>query len=266
MIKYMCEEFTVVYMKEASNPVRSLQKTVRILETLKEQEGTTLSELAANLDYSKGTIHNHLATLVSEEFVVQNGDEYNLGLRFFEFGEHTRKHQPIHEVAKPEVRELAEKTGELSSLLVEEHGWGLYLHREYGENSLTLDTKIGTRVHLHNTALGKAILAFLPENKVERIISTRGLPKTGPNTINTEGGLYERLDEVREKGYAVDMEERTSGVRCIAAPVQVQDGTVKGAVSIAGPKSRLTESKLHEEYAEYVTNAATVIGVNLTYQ
>lgn len=253
-------------MEQASNPVRSLQKTAEILELLKELGSATVSELATDLDFSKGTIHNHLMTLVDEEFVVKNGKEYRLGLRFFEFGEHTRNQQPIYGVAKPEVAELADKTDELSSLLVEEHGWGLYLYREYGDNALNLDTSIGARVHLHNTALGKSILAFLPQDRVDQIVSARGLPKTGPNTITDESDLYQNLETVREQGYALDMEERTTGVRCVAAPVRVKDGTVKGAVSIAGPKSRLTEDKLNDEYAEYVQNAANVIGVNLTYQ
>lgn len=266
MAKYTWRDIAWTIMKQATNPVRSLQKTVRILECLKEQDGATLAELAKDLDFSKGTIHNHLATLVDEEFVVKSNDEYQLGLRFFEFGEYTRNRQQIYQVAKPEIDKLAKETDELSSLLVEEHGWGLYLYRDYGENALTLDTDIGARVHLHNTALGKSILAFLPEEKVEQIISIRGLPKTGPNTITTETELHRELDQIRNQGYALDLEERTKGVRCVAAPVRVKDGTVKGAVSIAGPKSRLTEDKISEDYVELVQNAANVIGVNLTYQ
>lgn len=252
-------------MQEANNPIKAVQKSIRILELLKAHNGLSLGELSDEVGLSKGATHNHLATLEESGFVVRCGDEFHPSLRFFEFGEHVKSQQEIYQIATSELDQLAEETGQLSSLLVEEHGRGIYLYRAYGDQALTLDTDVGTRVHLHNTGLGKAILAHLPDERVDRIIETHGLPKTGPNTITDQETLEEELAKIREQGYAIDREERTKGVCCIAAPIIIKDGTVQGAISLVGPISRFEGKLVDSDYIELVTSAANVIGVNLTY-
>ncbi|RBI59144.1 IclR family transcriptional regulator [halophilic archaeon] len=252
-------------MKQAKNPVMAVETTTRILNLIHERNGARISEIAEQLDTTRATVHNHLSTLEQAELVVKEGNEYQLGLRFFTFGEHTKNQQTILNIGAAEVDKLAEETGELGNLLVEEHGRGIYLHRAKGENALSLDTGVGSRVYLHQTGLGKAILAHLPEEYVTEIVDQHGLAPSTENTVSNREELFETLEDVRERGYAYDMEERAKGIRCVAAPVITNDDRIQGAVSVAGPASRMEGDRLHDTIPELVTRAANVIGINLSY-
>jgi DNA-binding IclR family transcriptional regulator len=252
-------------MTEARNPVKAVQTTVRLLTALKELERAGVTELSEHLGVTKGTVHNHLATLEENEFVVRDGEKYRLGIVFFEFGEQVKCAKKIYEIGVPEVKKLAEETGELGSLLIEEHGRGIYLYRAQGAQALSLDTRIGARVYLHNTGLGKAILAHLPEDRTREILNRHGLPGTTEHTITSRDAFFDELRAVRERGYAIDNEERAKGIRCVAAPVITNDGTVHGAVSVAGPTSRIKGERLETTIPELVQNVANVISINLTY-
>jgi DNA-binding IclR family transcriptional regulator len=244
----------------------AVKTTATILNKLVELNGAGVTELSKHLDVTKGTVHNHLTTLEENKLVVRDGDEFRLGLRFFEYGEHVKNRHKIYEVGVSEADKLAEETGELGNILVEEHGLGTYLYRAEGENALSLDTDIGSRVYLHQTGLGQAILAHLPEERVEEIIEEHGLEPSTDQTITTREGLFEELSAIRDRGYALDMEERAEGIRCVAAPVITNDGVVRGAVSVAGPASRMRGEYLETTVSDLVERAANVISINLSYK
>lgn len=252
-------------MGRAKNPVRSVKTAATIIGKLAELDEAGVTELADHMDITKGTIHNHLATLEENELVVRDDGKFRLGLRFFELGEQVKSQHKICEVGIPEVRKLAEETGELGNILVEEHGRGTYLHRAKGKNALSLDTGIGSRVYLHQTGLGKAILAHLPEERVDAIIDRHGLEPSTKHTLTTRDALFEDLARIRERGYALDMEERAEGIRCVSAPVITNDGVVRGAVSVAGPTSRMRGEHLESAVPDMVTRTANVISINLSY-
>lgn len=252
-------------MHTANNPVQAVERALRILESVQEHDGLTLAELEELLDISKGAVHNHCSTLREHGYLVKDGDEYVIGMRFFEMGEYAKRRKRIYEVGVPEVEELAAETEELGNLLIEEHGQGIYLHRAYGEHALQLDTGVGSRVHLHSTALGKAILAHLPEPYVDSVLDAYGLPAYTEHTITDREEFKRTLEETRERGYAVDLEERAEGVKCVAAVVKTSDDKVLGAVSVAGPIGRMESGRMHDEIAERVQNAARVAGINATY-
>jgi len=245
--------------------VGATETTLRILETLKELDGSGVTEVADRLDLPKSTVHNHVSTLLRNEYVVKEGDTYRVGLQFLEFGEHIRDRMPIYDVARPEVERLAEDTGELANLLVEEHGKGVYLCRAKGSRAVRLDTYAGMRVHLHCTALGKAILAHLPDGRVREIIDAHGLPERTETTITDETTLLEELEETRERGYAYDKEERLAGLRCVAAPIRNLDGNALGAISVSGPTSRMKGERFGEGIPEELISTANVIELNLNY-
>lgn len=250
----------------ARNPIKGTEKTVRIVETLKEMDGAGVTELADELDLSKGTVHDYLSTLREHNYVVKEGEEYYIGLGFFELGEYARDRLHIYHVAKPEVQKLANETGELANLLYEEHGLGVYLYRARGENAVTLDTHTGKRRYLHNTALGKAILAHMPEERIEEILSHHGLPEETERTITDRDELYAELETVQERGYAYCNQERVEGLQCVAVPlVSRADGHILGAISIAGPTTRMTDERVKEEILEKLLRAANVIEINVNY-
>jgi len=250
---------------KAKNPVKATKTAFEIIHALQDLNGARVTELAKHLDKSKGSIHNHLRTLYELGYVTKDGETYRVGLWFLEHGIHARQHQPLYEIAKPEVEALAEETGELVNLLVEEHGMGIYLCRATGENAVNVDAQTGTQVHLHNTALGKAILAHLPEERVQGIIDRHGMPQTTERTIGNRDQLFERLEMVRERGVAFDDEERLPGLQCVAVPILKEDGHAEGALSVSVPTRRMADDPLESEIPTLLKDAANVIQLNVIY-
>jgi DNA-binding IclR family transcriptional regulator len=248
----------------ATNPVRTTKKSLRIIHTLKELNGGRVTEIADHLDTSKSVVHNHLTTLEEQGYVVKKDSEYKLGLQFLNIGGYTRNRMDLYKIAEPEIQKLAEKTNELASLMTHEQGLGIYLYRSKGEEAVDGDTYAGLRTYLHTTALGKAILAHMPESRVDEILDEHGLPAETDNTITDPGELKAELDEIHERGYAIDNEERIKGLYCVAAPIE-KDDEVLGAISVSAPKGRTGDNRFKNEVPELVCSTANVIELNVKY-
>jgi len=248
----------------AQNPVQSVEVMFTIVEALKELDGAGVTELSDHLDLPKSTLHNYLATLEQEEYVRKDGTTYHVGLRFLDLGAYARDQIEMFEVAKPELEHLATETGELANLLVEEHGKGSYLYRTRGEMAVQVRGHVGTRAPLHSTSLGKAILAHLPESRVEQIIDEHGLAPSTPETITDPETLFEELAAIRDRGVAFDDEERLRGLRCVAAPIRANDEVV-GAISVSGPTNRLRNDRFREEIPQALLEVQNVIELNVAY-
>ncbi|WP_226013367.1 IclR family transcriptional regulator [Halomicrobium salinisoli] len=247
------------------NRVKTARTTFAVLEELKRRDGATVTELSDAVELSNSSVHNYLTTLEEDGYVVREGDAYRLGLRFLDFGGRARRRERLYEVARDEVTALARETGELANLLVEEHGRGIYLHRAYGEDAVGTDSHVGQRVHLHDSALGKAILAHLPRERVRGILDRHGMPATTENTVTDRDELFEELERVRERGFALDDEGRVKGLRCVAVPIVTNDGAVEGAISVSGPTSRFGDQRFREALPARLESVANVIELDITY-
>ena len=250
-----------------TNPdgVQASTRTLRIVEALKHLDGTGVSELANHLDLPKSTVYNHLQTLMNEEFIVRDGDVYRLGLRFLDFGAFVSDRVPLVRAADDELEKLAASTGELTNLMVEEHDLGVYVDQVEDEGAVNTSLHVGKRVTLHQTAAGKAILSHLPRERVHEIVDRRGLERMTDNTITDRDALLAELDETRERGYAIDDQEWHRGLRCIAAPIRDQSDEALGAVSVAGPMSRVTGERFDRELPDAVLSTANVIELNVEH-
>lgn len=252
-------------MSENSTPVKATKVTFEIIDFLRKRNGAGVSEIADHLEKPTSTIHDHLRTLETEEYLIKDDSEYRIGARFLELGEQARSRMKVYHLARPEVDELATKTGNHSNVMIEEHGRGVFLYKAKGENAVRLDTHAGMRVYLQTTALGKSILAFRPLDEVETILDRHGLPQITENSITSRDQLLKELDQIRERGYAIDDEERVQGMRCVAAPITTSEGKAVAAISVSGPKSRLQGEYLEETLPNMVLQSSNVIEVNLTY-
>lgn len=246
--------------------VKSLETAFRIVDGVESLDGAGVTEIANEVGVAKSTVHDHLKTLEANGFLVGDPDgTYRVGLRFLDHGGLARSRLPLYQTAEPEVEKLADETGELVNLLVEENGLGVYVDYAKGQDAVNLDTYLGKREHLHSTAFGKAILANLDRSRVDAILERHGLPAETERTITSREALEDRLDTVRENGYAIDDEERIQGTSCVAAPVMTDEDEVVGAISISGPVGRLGEGRLRNELAEEVLRTANIIRINMTY-
>lgn len=252
-------------MSRNSPKVKSLETGFRIFEALAQLEQAGVTELATEIGVAKSTVHDHLATMADSGYVIKEGSEYRLGLKFLNHGGRQRDSMNLYEIARPELRKLAMNTGELVNLVTEERGLGVYLDLKRGENAVNLDSFLGKREHLHSTAVGKTILSHRPQSFVDDVIERHGLPQETEKTVTSHSKLFDQLETVRERGFALDREERLRGLCCVAAPITDDDGYALGALSISGPKNRMQSTRLENELADRVTQVANVIEVNLAY-
>jgi len=246
--------------------IGSVLRAFDILERMVEQETVSVTELADELDAPKSTVHAYLTTLDEAGFVVNEGGSYRLGLRFLEYGGAVRNRSKLYEVAKHEVDKLAAETGEVANLGVEEEGLRVLLYKSAEPDAIHDNAPVGEFTNMHWTALGKAILAHLPDERVEEIVNARGLPRANEYTITENSDLLEELAEIRERGYSVEDQDRRQGVLTVGAPIfdRTSDEVV-ASISVSGPRNRLRENTSVEELAERVKSAANVVELRYSH-
>lgn len=244
--------------------VHATETSIRLLEGIAELGGEAgITELADHCSVAKSTVFKHLATLEDNGLVVHHGEKYRIGLRSLEFGGYAQRYDGIYETARPEVRRMAEETGELANVMFEEQGKGVYVFTARGDRAVDIDTHVGRRAYLHSTGLGKAILASLPDTRVEEIIETHGLPRQTEHTITDSDELFRALEAIRETGIAHDREEGVVGMGCVACSLSTP-GNRAAAISITGPVSRILAGDNQNRLHSIIERAANVIELNLT--
>lgn len=244
--------------------VQATETTFEIIETLEELEEATLSMVSRELDIAKSTVRTHLRTLQKHGYVVVDDDGvFRLSLEFFDIGERVRNQNPLYEPAIPIIDELAEETSEKVQIMVVENDVGYYLYSMKGREAV--NTRVGRRVELHCTSAGKAALAFMDRDRVEEIIDANGLPRRTDHTITDRAEFFEALDEIVDRGFAYNDEERLKGLRAIGAPILDEDDAVLGSVSLSGPTTRLRGERFRKEFPELVMQSADVINIRTQY-
>ncbi|AFZ72486.1 IclR family transcriptional regulator [Natronobacterium gregoryi] len=251
--------------RSSHRPVETVETAFDIVDTLKRTEGGGVSELADELGLAKSTVHRHLKTLESRGLVVQEGNSYHLSTWFLDYGVHVRNRHPLYDLAKPKVDELADVTDEKVWCVVEEHGMGVHVYGAQGRHSVKTHARIGKRTPLHQYAAGKAILASLPDERVESIRERYGLSAKTAQTITDREELFEQLETIRERGYAFNREESVTGVHAVGAPIEDETGTAIGALSVAGPANRLRGDVMTDELPELLLGATNEIEINLAH-
>jgi DNA-binding IclR family transcriptional regulator len=237
--------------------VTTLFDVVEGLQTL----GTAgVSELADHLGRPKSTVHIYLATLVEEGYVIKEGDQYRSSLRFLELGGQTRKRMSIYEAARPEIDSLSRETGEVANFAIEEQGKRVLLYSSEPHEGVFDNSPTGQYTNMHWTALGKALLSQLSDDRVAEIVADHGLPEATPNTITDRDELFEELAVIRDRGFSIEDEERREGIKSVAVPVQhTDDSSPVSAVSISGPRRRIGEEQIKEQFLDAIMDTVNVI-------
>lgn len=245
--------------------IRSVDRAFDILETIRDRGEVRVTELAADLDVAKSTVHNHLNTMADRGFVVAEDGRYRLGLRFLSFPDAVQTSHQLYQAAKAEVDSLVEQTGERSQVLVEENGAGVYIYQQFDDRAITTNSRVGTRVRLHSTAIGKALVAYQPAEVTDRIIEGVEFTSETENTITSEDEYRQELERVRSDGVAFDDEEGIAGMRCVAAPIRDDRDVSVGAISVSGPCTRIHGDRFRESLPEAVKRTAQAIEINYRF-
>ncbi len=241
--------------------VASVKKALELLgEFSLQTPHWTLADLSRHLGYPKSTAHNLLKTLQSFDLVRQDPENrtYRLGPRAMEMGLVFARSTEMLAQARPVLRRLAEKSGETVKMGMLSDDQVLIVAAVESTHQLHTRGDVGTRWPLHSTSLGKAILSAIPAAEAMALMERRGLKRYTSRTATSWATLRAELGLIRERGYALDLEENEVGVRCVAAPfVDPLRGAI-AAVSVSGPSVRIADSDL-ENSAKNVIAAARSI-------
>jgi DNA-binding IclR family transcriptional regulator len=237
--------------------------SIEILYFLEEADGAGVSEIADWMDRPRSTIHGHLATLREKQFVIQEGDRYRLGPELLRLGTQVRTRDPGFALAGECTDRLFKETGLRSIFAAEMGGRAVFIHTASGEKMGWAHEESGNRLYLHDTAVGKAILAELPDSRVEQIVDRWGLPGETENTITDREALFAELETIREQGYAVNRAENFKELYAIGCAATKRPGDVIGGFSVTGPAHAITSADRENELARTVTDVVTEFELEL---
>jgi IclR family transcriptional regulator, KDG regulon repressor len=253
-------------VNEGRYSIRAVTRAIDLLNALGDQPGSRgLSELARQTGLPTSTAFRYLEVLRVRGLIHRSSDgNYELGARLFELGSTFVRGVSLWDQAAGLARDLAAHANETASVGILDDGRILYIAIANGQHKLGIQSNPGTRHPVHCTALGKAILASMPWMAVERLLQKQPVEARTRKTITEKVQLRRELEITASRGYAVDDEERAVGVICIGAAIRDVSGSVAGAISISGPKSRITSQKL-ESYGLLVRARAQEASQRLGY-
>lgn len=237
----------------------------RIVETLKELEGATLTELADEMEMAPSTTHRYLTTLEECAYVKRENGEYYIGLRFLDLGGHALNRNDEYRFIETKVEELAEQTEERAQFLVEDYGEVVYTHRAIGKNGVNTDSRLGLRLPINATAAGKAILSQFPDPRIDKILKDHDFPQCTEYTITEETEYRAVLEQVSERGYSFNDQEYIEGIRSVGVPINHPEGRVLGTLAIAGPTHRFHDEFFRDDLPRVLMGVANEIELELAY-
>jgi IclR family acetate operon transcriptional repressor len=240
--------------------VQPVYKALQVLRCLgDERRELALSEICYRVDLPKTTVFRYLQTLCACGFVTHDADTdlYRIGLRVWELGQSLHEPLRIREIALPPMRELRDRFNETVNLGVLDGPEVVYLEIIESRRSLRMQAQLGGRDPVYSTALGKAVLAFKPEEQWSAHLPSDLAART-ERTVTSFAKLRQDLALTRERGYALDDEENEEGARCNAAPVLNHQSQAMAAISLSAPASRMGERLLPKAAAAVIETATTL--------
>jgi IclR family pca regulon transcriptional regulator len=230
-----------------------------------------IADIADELGMSRSTTHRYVITLLALGYLEQGASrKYRLGLRVTDLGMSALNSTGLREHAQPYLEELRQRTSYTVSLAVLDGPEVLYVDRarsfRRGHEQAGLDVRTGSRLPAYCTAMGKLLLANLPESDQRELLAQMKLTKHGPNTITSKKALREELDDVLEANFSVDDEELAKDLYSIAAPVRNEARQVVAAVDIAVPSSTITLGELVDALGPHLVSTADRISARLGYR
>lgn len=248
------------------DPVITTVTSLEILETLRLEGSMTMAELAEDQELAVSTVFRHLGTLEQYGLVARDGERFKVGLRHLDFGFKARNRLDFFPVGKEKVDLLADETNEKVRLTTEENGLSINLYRRMGDHSFRATEHIGNARPLHQLAAGKAMLAYMPSERVDQIIETVGLPASTDRTITDRAELFEELEIIRDRGFAYNRGESLPDLTALGAAVQDEDGHPICGLSISGAAHRLKGDYLEVELRDHLLGIVNELEIIIRHE
>jgi IclR family transcriptional regulator, acetate operon repressor len=243
--------------KPEQTTVQALDRALTILKTLAGAEGLSLTELAEASGQSTATVYRVLCTYQSHGYVELDPRRqlWFVGSEAFRIGSTFLGRTNLVERGRPILRELMVATGETANLAIPDGADVVFVSQVETHEPIRAFFRPGTRSAFHASGIGKAVMAHYPPQRISAILKDRGLRSFTPSTLTDPSAFMEELAAVRRRGWAMDDEEHTLGMRCMAAAIFNDLGEPVGGLSVSGPASRVTRERA-VAFAAVVVDAA----------
>jgi IclR family transcriptional regulator, KDG regulon repressor len=227
--------------------VTSVERALSILELLaSKHQGLSTSDISRFAHVPKSSTSYLLRTLVGRGYVHRDAEtgQHTLGIRVLSLGGQAMQGMALREVALPHLRHIVDRTRFDAHLAILDHGEAVYIERVEGPGFIKMATWVGRRMVPHVTAVGKALICQLDQTEVKSLFEQHHIKPLTANTITSLPKLLAELSETRRRGYAIDDEESSDRVRCVAAPVIAPNGEVIAAIGISGTVGQISDEHL----------------------
>lgn len=243
--------------------VRALDRALDLLDLLAQGQGLTLSEIAARMKLAPSTVHRVLTTLAARSVVESDPltQAWHVGPTAFRHGMAFMRRSGLIDRSRPLLRRLMEFTGETANLGIRNGDAVLFIGQAETHETIRAFFPPGTRSPLHSSGIGKALLAFAAPEALRSFMRDADLTRFTDLTLTEPEALVKDLAAIRQRGYSIDNEERTIGMRCIAAPVFDMLGEAVAGISVSGPVHRMTDARI-EAYGAEIVRAARELSLS----
>lgn len=238
--------------------IQSVDRALRILDLFDDQTPELrITDMSQRMNLHKSTLHSLLKTLQKHGYIEQDAEsgKYRLGLKLLERGQLLLQNMDIRTVARKTLGELSRLTGQTTHLVIRDGREGVYIDKVEGEKAAIRYSRIGRRVPLHTSAVGKVLAAHMPPAELEALLADYAFVRHTPATITDKAAFLAEMEQVRKRGYALDLEENEPGVRCAAVPIFDHAGKIVAAMSISTLVSAVGDETL-KQYADMLMQGA----------
>ncbi len=234
--------------KTAGSTIGALDRGINLLISLAKEGGLSLTDLSLTVGLPPSTTHRMLATLENHGFVQLDTttQKWMVGLEAFRTGNAYLSSTNLVESARSIMRALTEETGETANLAIADQGEVVFVSQVESHNPIRAFFRAGTRGAMHSSGIGKALLANFSRAEVEAILQKKGCPEFTEKTITSPATLFDDLQLIQQRGWALDDEERYLGMRCVAAPIYNAFSEAIAGVSVSGPSVRFPDNRVAE--------------------
>ncbi|AKJ41249.1 IclR family transcriptional regulator domain-containing protein [Pragia fontium] len=247
---------------------QALERGIAILQYLAESGGSaSVTVLSEKLDLPLSTSFRLLKTLENAGFIYQDAQLgwWHIGLGLFTVGSSYSRNSDVVSVARPFMRRLMALSGETANLAICNSNEAVLISQCECQSMIRMCAPIGSRLPLHASGAGKALIYSLPEEEILEVIVSNGLKVFTDNTLNSFNQLIQDLAQSKQRGFSIDNEEHAIGLNCIASAIFNQNHDVVASVSISGPSTRVVQERF-EELGKLVHTTAQNISTALGYQ
>jgi len=232
----------------APSSVQVLDRSLKLLELVAEADGAVLTDLAEQSRMAPSTVHRLLTSLAQHGMVAHDGETgaWTIGVKAFEIGTAYLRFRKLGTISRPFLKQLMEECGETANIAIEDDGDVVFISQVESHAPMRAFFRPGRRGAIHASGIGKAILSTWADEQIDALLSGKPLQHFTGKTRDSLPKLLKDISEIRQRGWSIDDEEHTLGMRCVAAPIFDEYGEAVAGISISGPAVRLPDEKIAE--------------------